>query len=352
MKFAIEMLPANEGDCLLLEFDDAGRSGRTARVLIDGGRKATWNHLKERLTQIPPEERELDLLVVTHVDRDHIEGVITMLEDRNCPVTFKDVWFNGFRHLNDDESFGPVMGERLTTALLSRRWNGAVDGKGRAIRVCDDGSLPTTKFPSGLTLTVLSPTRLLLQKMVPVWEKECRRAGLDPSQPTLLMESPGDEAFGPIDVDALADEPFQSDAAAANGTSIALLAEYDGRKVLLGGDAHAGVLVESLKKYGGGAKVSLDAWKVAHHGSRANTSQLLLERAICHRYLVSTSGAYFEHPDRQAIARIVKYGNAREIIFNYRSKQTEIWEGLILNEHDCTAHFCADTTPGFVRIEL
>lgn len=49
------------------------------------------------------------------------------------------------------------------------------------------------------------------------------------------------------------------------------------------------------------------------------------------RYLISTSGSQFKHPDREAVARILKRKNPCELWFNYRSKQTDIWDeaGLI-----------------------
>ena len=126
-------------------------------------------------------------------------------------------------------------------------------------------------------------------------------------------------------------EPFSSDPGAPNGTSIALLAEYDGASALLTADAHAPVLVESIRRLLGHDadtpdKLKLDVFKVAHHGSQHNLSSELLELLDCQRYLLSSNGDHFCHPDRQAIARIIKYGGkSPALYFNYR---TPVQRGL------------------------
>ena len=43
---------------------------------------------------------------------------------------------------------------------------------------------------------------------------------------------------------------------------------------------------------------------------------------------MSTNGAYFKHPDQEAIQMILKNheGETPELVFNYRSEFTEPWE--------------------------
>ncbi len=91
------------GDCLWIEYGDAARP---RRILIDGGRKLAWETLRSRFSALPPEQREFELLMLSHVDADHIEGLLAMLKAPDLPVSFKDVWFNGHRHLERVESLG------------------------------------------------------------------------------------------------------------------------------------------------------------------------------------------------------------------------------------------------------
>ena len=76
--------------------------------------------------------RPIDVLVITHVDQDHILGVLAMLKDVERPEEFSDVWFNGFDQLNDNEfeSFGPVDGEFLSTAIIEQDCRGTTRSAG------------------------------------------------------------------------------------------------------------------------------------------------------------------------------------------------------------------------------
>lgn len=158
------------------------------------------------------------------------------------------------------------------------------------------------------------------------------------------------------DVDQLADVAFGGDAGAPNGTSIALLAEFGGAAVLLAADAHAPVLVTSIQallRKRGASRLKLDAFKVSHHGSQNNVSSELIRLLECRQYLVSTNGDHFRHPDRQAIARILKHGGARPtLVFNYRSNDNEVWERPDLQEkYQYSTRYPAAGTEG-ARVSL
>ncbi len=64
-----------EGDCLLVSSRDRHH------LLVDGGRKRTFlEHAVPTLNEIRAAGQSLDVVCVTHVDRDHIEGVLTLLD--------------------------------------------------------------------------------------------------------------------------------------------------------------------------------------------------------------------------------------------------------------------------------
>jgi hypothetical protein len=134
-----------------------------------------------------------------------------------------------------------------------------------------------------------------------------------------------------------------------------VLAEYDGRRALLTGDAHVSRLVEAIRPLAGagGGRLRLDAMKLSHHGSKHNLSSELVGLLDCRRYLVSTNGSYFGHPDREAIARVIKYGGANvEIVFNYLSEQTKAWDAKRLRDewgYLATYPTCGQ---GYLAIEL
>ena len=331
--FRIEMLPAGHGDCLWIEYGDP-KAPR--RVLIDGGAAGTYKRaLRERLRGLRENERRFELLVVTHIDADHITVILELLEDSETRFQARDIWFNGYRHLPDEkpETLGPVQGERLTDLLVKRPWNR--EFKEAAVVVQADGDLPRLQLEGGLVLTLLSPTPGKLADLKPEWEKEVRKAGLDPNQPRPgEVESPeGFDLLGSPDVEALAAEAFSEDSAKANGSSIALLAEFEGRRLLLTGDAHPGIMTAAIKRLAGGGRLAVDACKLPHHGSKANVNRQFLQALDCRKWLFSTNGAYFRHPDRQTVARVIKWGGAQpELGFNYRTQYNDVWDGKPLRE--------------------
>ncbi|MBP6979371.1 MAG: hypothetical protein KBB71_13785, partial [Lentimicrobiaceae bacterium] len=136
--------------------------------------------------------------------------------------------------------------------------------------------------------------------------------------------------LGKMDVGKMADEDFKEDTSPANGSSIILLAEYEDKKVLFTGDALPGNIIDGLKRLPGyeGRRTYVDAFKVPHHGSKNNNSNELYQAVDCPRFLVSTNGDKFGHPDDEGIARILyNKRKSREVFlhFNYESEINRIW---------------------------
>ena len=337
--FTIEMLPAAHGDGLLIEY---GAGSKPHRVLIDGGTEPAYKTLKARIERLNPADRHFELLVITHIDADHIGGIVKMLEQSELGARFDEVWFNGFPHLNavdirprrTSNLRRTAGGTALDTPAATRDSRNACFGRG-AVRVRNDGALPTVTLGGGLKLTVLGPTRDKLLKLKSVWERECAKAGLDPlDQLPLVVEEEGIEPMGSPNVDALAATPFEEDDAPANGSSISLLAEFDSKRILLGADAHPTTLEAAIDRLEGvGQRLPLTAFKLPHHASKHNVSIDLLQRVQCGKYLVSTNGAQFKHPDREAIARIIKHGGTSPTLyFNYDTTLNSVWGTPTLKE--------------------
>jgi hypothetical protein len=325
----VEMLPAEHGDCLWVQYGDPERP---SVLLVDGGTGAptTTRRLGQRIAGRLGPDHPAALAVVTHVDADHITGVLDLLEAPGRDLPLAEVWFNGWEHLAPGVR-GPVQGERLGAAIRRRRlpWNAAFAG--RAVVVPDDGPLPTVDLPGDLRLTLLSPSPTQLEALRPVWEREVRLAGLVPgvAPPRPAPAAPAVRGEGPLDPERLAARRFSEDPSEANGSSIAFLAEHGGASVLFTGDAFAGVLARSLRRLAaerGTRRVTVDALKLPHHGSRNNLSPELLQVLDCPRFLFSSNGRRYRHPDAVAVSRIVVGVSGAELLFNYRTRYTEPWE--------------------------
>jgi len=296
------MLPAEHGDCLLVEYGE-GATPRH-RVLFDAGPETAYPAIRRRLLRLPatgtPRRRKIDLLVVTHVDGDHIEGVVKLLQDEEVGIAPADVWFNDWNHLAGlgerkvPERLGPEQGEFLG-ALLDEKgiaWNGAFGGDRVMVPPEEDEPLPRWCGPGGLVLTVLSPTLRTLVVLRRKWKKAIEAAGFRPGgrQDALAQFAERRWARAPS-APRLGDEGRRStlDSSEANGSSIAVL---------------------------------------AHHGSTRNMTPQLMEAVAASAYAVSSSGARFRHPDREALDLVVgghRGAGEPTLLFNYASRFTEVW---------------------------
>jgi beta-lactamase superfamily II metal-dependent hydrolase len=348
--FDVEMLPAGNGDSIWIEYGD-NRS--THRLLIDCGTNQTAKELARRVESLSERERSFELFVMSHIDSDHIGGALPFLKTIRNGLKFGDVWFNGWRHLSGQ--LGARQGEIFSTAIEDFKlpWNGRF--KGAAI-VVDGSELPEIVLPSGMKLTLLSPTREQLRKLAPAWTREMKRYGLEPGSRVDYSRFLKGTPSPSTDVEQLADTPFAGDAGLPNGSSIAMLAEFDGASVLLGADAHAPVLVTAIRKLlkeRQADRLTIDAFKVSHHASKNNLSAELLQLLKCQRYLISTNGDHFSHPDREAIARIIKYGGDRPTLyFNYRSETNKIWERPDLQEKYRYLTYYPESGVGGIKLPL
>ncbi len=72
----LTIFQSDKGDCLLLEAE----SGEL--MLCDGGMGPSMrNHVRAELGALRDEERELEFAYISHIDNDHISGVLQLLED-------------------------------------------------------------------------------------------------------------------------------------------------------------------------------------------------------------------------------------------------------------------------------
>lgn len=326
--FLVHALPADHGDCLWIEY---GRAAAPRRILIDGGTTRTWPRLRAHLEALPRSQRRFELLIVSHIDNDHIDGVLQLLADRDLGIALGDVWFNGYHHTAPSPRrpglLGPAQGERLG-ALLTRRalpWNLAFAGA--SVVVPDVGPLRAVTLAGGLRLTLLSPTWTELAALRRRWRQVLAEVGWRAGRPEPVRLRRG--LLGTPSVARLAAAPFVADDAPANGSSIAVLAEYGRRRCLFAADAFASVLADGLARLAGERRVStlaVDLCKLPHHGSRKNLDRGLLARMRCHNYLISSDGSRYGHPDAETLARVVADGRTHPtLFFNYRSRANRRW---------------------------
>lgn len=79
---------AGKGDCIRVRFAD------THNIFIDTGVIGFASKFKDICNEIIVGGETLDALILTHVDDDHIGGILANLRDRSYKVLFNEVWMN------------------------------------------------------------------------------------------------------------------------------------------------------------------------------------------------------------------------------------------------------------------
>jgi hypothetical protein len=326
-------------------------------MVVDGGPPEAAEALQARVDALPAGERVVDLVVVSHIDSDHIGGMLPFLAREDVEVG--DVWFNALPQLpvrDEPATRGVHQGEDLVELLtgVSRSrplpWNRVVGGG--AITTAGDRTFRELAPDAGPRITLLSPTPKRLLALRRVWDLALSRLQRGESE---ALEAPTpSEPLG--DLVALAATQTTNDASVPNGSSIAFLLEHRGASLLLGADAFPTVLggaLWALANARGGRPVAVDAVKLPHHGSQHNVGAKLLTVVLSKQFLISTSGEKFDHPDDVSLARAVTAGGPGTTLwFNYPpTAKTRRWANPGLAErYEFTAHF-ADSAVG-ARLEL
>lgn len=339
MKVTVKVLEANHGDCILISHKGATCS---FNILIDGGPSSTFKHgyrqrydgaLCKVLNELKEQGEYIDLAVLTHIDDDHISGLIKAFETPSyLSILTKSIWFNSSRLITQNFN-SPDIPENNVRLTDSSPQTSVRQGKELEALLDEIGCARAPLIKVGqvhnvgpFKLTILSPNQDQLQRLLHKWPFETE-SGLTTAHDNdyqLSLEEIWEE------------DHFESDSSVYNGSSIAFLLEIENTKMLFLGDAHDDVVLDSLKRLGFSEtnKLHLDLVKLSHHGSQYNTSSEFLSLLESSRYIISTNGSKHGLPNKRTIARIIKCTTG-QIFFNY----SNVLKPLLL-EHEIANYAC------------
>ncbi|MDR3047409.1 MAG: MBL fold metallo-hydrolase [Bacteroidales bacterium] len=329
----LRLLQANNGDAIHLKIKD--EEAKFRNILIDGGTGDTYtykNHkskiqdgaLKSLIEQIRIRHEYIDLLILTHVDDDHIGGILKWFEqDLQAKDLVKKVWFNSGRLISEYFQQEEIP-ENLLTIGNHHSYNTSISQgvvfedfieenniwDRRIIKSGDEINLFGIKF------TILSPSENQLKKLLTKWGKEAPVADTSRVNNYSISLS-----------QLVASDSFREDNSIHNGSSIAFILEYQAQKILLLGDAHPQTIIDSLTNMGYSSQnpVRVDFVKLSHHGSKANTNNELLNLIQSENFLISSNGSSHNLPDKQCLARIINCKKNVNLHFNYPELATQIF---------------------------
>jgi hypothetical protein len=279
----ILFLPSGNADSIILQFHDD--LGSPINICIDSGYPKNYKTLlKKAFTAIVEKGEQIDLWVITHIDSDHIGGVIAFLKDSDFPTEFvKEFWFNPSLATipNESPKITVEQGIQLRDYLVE-------NGKCAVEPFLSDLS-PIDLF--GGRFTILSPNKPKFDAAVAKWDKEKKEkiGGFDYRQT----------------IDELMKIPFKEDTSIWNGSSIAFLLELQGKRILFLADSHPSVVTENLRNKFGCSPLNplkVDLVKISHHGSAGNTSPELLSLIECGHFVFCAYGKGY--PAKSTLVRI------------------------------------------------
>lgn len=317
----IKFLRAYNGDAIFLEIPIRG--DKTFRILVDGGKPATYDskkgggELKKLIEDLRASKHHIDLLILTHIDDDHIGGVLKFFQDDPGASTFvKKVWFNSGKliaeYLQDPEN--PDL--RLPLLKVNSPNTSIPDGMEfenfiAENKIWDRRIILAEGITElhGIKFWFLSPDDSKLKKLLKNWKR------VDTEVET--TGKPSD--FGKSLMEHIEGDEFSEDSAIPNGSSIAFILEFSGRNFLFLADAHPSVLSASLRTFGFSKAnpIKAELVKISHHGSASNNSSELLEMIDCSEYVISTNGEIHNHPHKRLLARLINLKDNCNIYFNY-----------------------------------
>jgi len=347
MIFSLDVRRARKGDCLLLHY---GTKTKPRLMLIDGGPSDVYKpHLEPRIQEIRKKRKlddadslTVDHMMVSHVDDDHIRGLIDLTgeeivrQDAHEPLLLNvlNLWHNSFdaviNHTPDEltasltKQFGAAatkgagLDDAKVTAVEDKSKEGpeVVRGTLQVLASIEQGfrlrgnakklgygsnsefggalvmatrNNGAIDLDGSLKVTVLGPMQPELKKLHEKhqeWLKEMKKKG-----------TPVESALAAY-----------VDRSVPNLSSIVVLAEADGKRMLLTGDARGDKILKGLEFTGVVKKdgtLEVDLLKVPHHGSSNNLDDDFFERVVADHYVFSGNGEH-GNPERESLEMLFK----------------------------------------------
>lgn len=354
----LTVFQSDKGDCLLLS---AGQNSEKVHVLIDGGMAASYTeHASRKLSSLP----QLDLVYVSHIDEDHISGVLRLVDDAfdwrvfnfrqekgvahprpksSEPPPIRRIWHNAF-HDQVKKNSGAIediaiatasmaaaapdlqelaleyqnlansvpqaiqLSQRISSKQLGVRHN---EGKGKLL-MAGAGQKPIRIGP--MTFTIIGPFSDELRELRKEWNawleandervrKMRARAASDAKN--ILVASVDDiESHLSARTTDLGD---RARVTVPNLASLMTLVEEGSRSLLLTGDGHWETILRGLertKKMAKGGTLHVNVLKVQHHGAEFNLSEEFCRRVTADHYVFCGNGAH-SNPDLRVIDAII-----------------------------------------------
>lgn len=364
----LKVFQSDHGDCCLLT---SGTGAKKKHIFVDGGLERSYTeHVAPYMGRLRKQGTELDLVCVSHIDQDHIAGMLRMLNDEMAwrvydyqrndvgnasfpkpdsprPPKVKEIWHNSFHDQLEDNA-GPVgdllaanaailsgaddpelldisvESDTIATSIpealrLSRRISS--DQLGIPLNSHWKGKLAMVKSKSPITIGDMSiylvgPFEDDVKNLRDDWNKWLRENKARvrtlrqeaESDVDSIGSSTGERALLPM-LEQAKRIGNRDQVTPPNLASVMFLVEEGNSSILFTGDGHADEVIKGLRHHGklNNGPMMIDIMKVPHHGSEHNWTDELGTNVLAKHYVFCGNG-FSTNPELIVIEKLV---NAR-----------------------------------------
>jgi hypothetical protein len=312
----LNVVQAEFGDCFVLRF---GSSAKPQFILIDGGPSGTYTrHLQPEIEKIRASGNCLELLILSHVDNDHIIGLLEMMADvvnqraarQPNPLAIRSIWHNAFQRA---EGHQPEIIARLdaglpgpTTAAFSstNAVTFGINEGNKLLLAAQELGIPVNPGVPGAVITTQTQPKPIQIADLKLWVIGPTPQNLERLREKWLEWLEKYEKRAPFADEIEADK---IDRSVPNLSSIMLLVQSGRRKILLTGDGTSDDVLEGLRQQkllNKAGKLSVDVLKLPHHGSARNIRKAFFDVVTAKTYIISANGKY-NNPDLATLIWLV-----------------------------------------------
>lgn len=294
----VKVLNALNGDCIFISYGKEEKH----HILIDGGQgRLCFHQLYEYVDSVRNAGNKIDALILTHIDSDHIDGIIRLLSQKLFDYSLiKEIWFDFGKGLQDELG---CRSEKQSVSLYNDNneisWKQGADLEEIIHKVGIKRRI-VTKLEKlsigGADITILSPSKDVLRKFVKQGIKE-EKVSSEISYKDDYKKS----------IFELNQKEIERCVSLSNKSSIACLFEFSDQSILFLGDADADEITKSLIElgYSKNNKLKVDYCKISHHASKHNTTNELIQILDCSKYIISTQLTSQGRPSKECLSRII-----------------------------------------------
>ncbi|MEZ8339468.1 MBL fold metallo-hydrolase [Vibrio cyclitrophicus] len=355
----IHLRKAGNGDSIQIDTNQAN-------ILVDGGTAKSFNswYANEKLDSY-------DLIVVTHIDDDHTNGILKLLSDNKTP-TIKQFWFNGIEQVLElpielsesnnrinklklqglsadsalhDENREIAFDEGASLSFIAKQTSTSINN------VINGKTITRTSLPEytdkDFKITIIGPTLHEISELKSIWINELDRRDIKTKiidkQYTTSFEkylSSVKEKIESKDINSdkkkntvenYALRKNGKDDSLNNRSSISFVIESNNKKILMLGDCHMSTLYSWMDDHNL-EELEVDAVKLSHHGSKKNIDDLFFKKVKTKKYLISTNGFRHRHPDLETICKIAHFKKTESNIKIFTNYDYSHLDAEILHE--------------------